>query len=112
MDSVKVLRVLGNKYNAQILRATHEPKSAQELSEDLEIPIATSYRRIEELTEAELLELAGREFSDEGRRTKVYRRSVDGINIEFGDGQVAIALEERPERRNALVDVWSHLRNE
>jgi len=112
MESVEVLRVLGNKYNAQILRATHEPKSVQELSDELEIPIATSYRRIEELTDVELLELAGREFSDEGRRTKVYRRNVDRLNVAFEDEQIEITMEERPEVRDSLVNVWSQLRNE
>ena len=71
MDPASVLRVLGNKYNAEILQATHTPKSAQELSEELDIPIATAYRRIEELEDEDLLEMEGREFSEEGRRTKV-----------------------------------------
>ena len=112
MGSVELLRVLGNKYNAEILNATGEPKSAQELSDELGIPIATSYRRIEELTEADLLELSGREFSDEGRRTKVYRRDVDDIQISFGTDGIDVALEERPEAENSLVDVWRDLKEE
>ncbi|MFC4448378.1 MULTISPECIES: helix-turn-helix domain-containing protein [Halorussus] len=112
MEAVELLRVLGNKYNAEILRATNEPKSAQELSDELEIPIATSYRRIEELTEAELLELSGREFSDEGRRTKVYRRNVDALEISFEDGAIDVSAEDRPEVDNALADVWRDLKAE
>lgn len=112
MEPVAVLRVLGNKYNAEILRATHTPKSAQELSEELDIPIATSYRRIEELEENDLLALEGKELSDEGRRTKVYRRQVDEIAVEFGTGSVTIDFTERTEAKNNLVDVWSDLRQE
>ena len=112
MESVELLRVLGNKYNARILEAAHEPKSAQELSDELDIPIATSYRRIEELTGAELLELAGQEFSEEGRRTKVYRRNVDAINVTFGEDGVDAETVERPEVRDSLVNVWSHLRSD
>jgi predicted ArsR family transcriptional regulator len=112
MDPVDVLRVLGNKYNAEILEATHSPKSAQELSEELDIPIATSYRRIEELSEHDLLKLEGKELSDEGRRTKVYRRQIDEISIQFGQDETEIETKERTEAKNALVDVWSDLRSE
>ena len=112
MEAVELLRVLGNKYNAEILRATNEPKSAQELSDELEIPIATSYRRIEELEEADLLELSGREFSDEGRRTKVYRRNVDALDVTFGDESIDVSVEERPDAENSLADVWRDLKAE
>ncbi|ODR80411.1 ArsR family transcriptional regulator [Haladaptatus sp. W1] len=101
-----MLRFHGNKYNAEILDATHEPKSAQELSDELGIPIATSYRRIEELTEANLLELTGREFSNEGRRTKVYRRDIDAVAISFHRDGIDVSVEDRTEVENALVDVW------
>lgn len=112
MDTVAVLRVLGNKYNAEILRATHTPKSAQELSDELDMPIATSYRRIEELRDIDLLELEGKELSEEGRRTKVYRRQIDEIDVEFGNGDIEISIQERTEAKNNLVDVWSDLRTE
>ena len=39
MDPVELLSTLGNKYNPEILQTTYEPKSAQELSEELDIPI-------------------------------------------------------------------------
>ncbi|RBI64028.1 ArsR family transcriptional regulator [halophilic archaeon] len=112
MGSVELLRVLGNKYNAEILSATNEPKSAQELSDELDIPIATSYRRIEELTEADLLELSGRGFSDEGRRTKVYRRDIDSLQVTFETDDIDVTIEDRPEAENSLVDVWRDLKNE
>jgi predicted ArsR family transcriptional regulator len=112
MEAVELLRVLGNKYNAEILRATNEPKSAQELSDELEIPIATSYRRIEELTEVELLELSGREFSDEGRRTKVYRRNVEALEIEFEPEAIEVFVDDRPDVDNSLADVWRDLKAE
>lgn len=109
MEPVEVLRVLGNKYNAEILQATNTPKSAQELSEELDIPIATSYRRIEELTENDLLALEGKEVSTEGRQTKVYRRQVDELNVAFKGESVDIDLKERTEAKNQLVDIWSDL---
>lgn len=103
-----LITVLGNKYNTDILTATGEPKSAQDLSDQLDVPIATCYRRINELEEADLLELHDRPLSDEHRRVKVYRRKVDGVEVDFRDG-LTVEVEERSAVKNRLDDVWRDL---
>jgi predicted ArsR family transcriptional regulator len=105
MASDELIEVLGNKYNTDILSATTEPKSAQDLSEELDVPIATCYRRIEELTDTDLLSLHDRPLSDEHRRIKVYRRNVDQIEINFENG-VSINVSERSAVKNKLDDAW------
>ncbi len=109
MASVEVLEVLGNEYNPEILEATHEPRSAQDLSEELNVPIATCYRRIDELTEANLLELHDRPLSDEHRRINVYRRNVDEVRVEFDGNDSVVYIEERSEIKSKLDDVWRTL---
>ncbi|RYJ13452.1 ArsR family transcriptional regulator [Halogeometricum borinquense] len=109
MESDRTLSALGNDYNPDILRAADEPHSAQEFSEMLDIPIATCYRRIEELTSAGLLELHDRVLSDEHRRTNVYRREVDEILIRFDGQECNIQITERPEVKNKLDDVWHQI---
>ena len=104
-EDEEIIEALGNKYNPEILDAAGEPMSAQELSEALEVPIATCYRRINELEETDLLELYDRPLSDEHRRIKVYRRSVDGVTVTFRDG-LMVDLEERSEIKNKLDQVW------
>ncbi|WP_159903437.1 ArsR/SmtB family transcription factor [Salinirussus salinus] len=108
MASVDVLRTLGNKYSAEILEATGEPRSAQELSDELDIPIATCYRRIDELTEHGLLELHDNVLSEDRRRIKVYRRNVEGVRVAFGD-ELAIDVEERSTVTNKLDEAWRSL---
>jgi predicted ArsR family transcriptional regulator len=108
MVSVDLLRTLGNKYSAEILDATDEPKSAQELSEQLDIPIATCYRRIDELTNHDLLELHDNVLSDDRRRIKVYRRNVDAIEVAFTDSLV-IDVEKRSQVTNTLDEAWRTL---
>jgi predicted ArsR family transcriptional regulator len=108
MASAELLQTLGNKYSAEILEATGEPRSAQELSDELEIPIATCYRRIDELTEHDLLELHDNILSDDRRRIKVYRRNVDAIRIEF-DETLAVNIDERSEVTNKLDEAWRTL---
>ncbi len=103
-DSSAILSALGNKYSAEILAAAGTPKSAQALSEEIGIPIATCYRRIEDLVDAGLLECEGRKLSAEGRRTNIYRRTVDEMEIDFcGDGP-RLSKKPRTEARTRLEE--------
>lgn len=106
MDPDETLLVLGTQYNSDILGATDEPKSVKRLSNDLDIPIATCYRRVEELTEAGLLELDDRVLSDEHRRTSVYRRRVDEVTVEFTEAGYEVDVAERNNVKNKLDDAW------
>ncbi|ELY37925.1 winged helix-turn-helix domain-containing protein [Natronorubrum tibetense] len=103
-DSTAVLSALGNKYSAEILCAAGTPKSAQALSNDIEIPIATCYRRIEELVDAGLLTCEGRQLSEEGRRTNIYRRTLDEIEVDFSDERPQFSRKRRTEAKNRLQD--------
>jgi len=109
MDGTEMLRVLGNEYNPQILSFAHEPRSAQELSDELDVPIATCYRRIEELTDANLLEHHDRVLSDERRRVNVYRRNIEEVVVNFSEGDVSVDVEERRQVTNRLDEAWRTL---
>lgn len=103
-DTDAVVEVLGNKYSTEILVATHEPLSAREISEKFDIPKATAYRRIEELTDVGLLKKEGRVLTEEDQRSNVYRRTVSELKLEFDDGDVS--LETREDSDNALDEMW------
>jgi len=109
MDGTEMLRVLGNEYNPQILSFAHEPRSAQELSDELDVPIATCYRRIEELTDADLLEHHDRVLSDERRRVNVYRRNIEEVVVNFSEGDISVDVEERRQVTNRLDEAWRTL---
>ena len=112
MDGMEMLRVLGNEYNPQILSFAHEPRSAQELSDELDVPIATCYRRIEELQDADLLEHHDRVLSDERRRVNVYRRNIEEVVVRFSEGGVSVEVEERRQVKNQTDVVWRTLSSE
>ena len=103
-DSRSLLSALGSKYSVEILHATRTPTSAQELSDELDVPIATCYRRIEELVEAGLLQCEGRQLSEEGRRTNVYRRTLDEISIDLTRESPTVERKERSEAKNQIQD--------
>lgn len=105
----EVVDVLGNKYSPEILLATEEPTSAQEMSDEFGIPIATAYRRIEELTEAGLLEKKGRRLTEDDQRSNIYQRNVDGVVIEFENGEFTVSIEDRDQPKNPIDEVWRTL---
>ncbi|MFB6302521.1 MAG: helix-turn-helix domain-containing protein [Haloferacaceae archaeon] len=105
----ELVRTLGDKYSAEILGTTNEPQSAQELSDRLDIPIATCYRRIEDLTDVGLLSLEDSVLSEERRRVDVYRREVDQLTISFGEASYSVTVDERSEVKNKLDDAWRAL---
>jgi len=102
--SEDLLSPLKNKYSFEILCATRTPASAQELSDEIEVPIATCYRRIEELVEAGFLKTVGRELSEDGRRTNVYRRTVDEVTVDLTGDRPNVSRKERSEAKNRLED--------
>jgi predicted ArsR family transcriptional regulator len=111
-ESQDVLPAVGKKYSAEILVATAEPRSAQELSDDLDIPIATCYRRIDELVDQGLLEAHGTHVVGSNREETVYRRSADDITVDFSDS-ISVSVESRSSKRK-IDRIWrklQHIRN-
>ncbi|MFC6955061.1 helix-turn-helix domain-containing protein [Halorubellus litoreus] len=102
--ATSVLTALGNKYSAEILCAARTPTSVQDLSDELGVPIATCYRRIEELESVGLLQCEGRQLSDEGRRTNVYRRTLDEFAIEFTGEGPTLSTEDRSAAKNQIQE--------
>ncbi|ERG94508.1 helix-turn-helix domain-containing protein [Haloquadratum walsbyi] len=104
----EILAAIGSKYNADILRVSNQPQSAQELSERLGVPIATCYRRIDQLTDASLLEFHDDALSDQRRHRKVYQRNVDKITIQFNRENMEMDLSYRSEHSSQLSRVRQH----
>jgi hypothetical protein len=66
-----------------ILRATHSPRTAPEISEECDIPLSTVYRKVDRLTELSLLETRIR-IDSSGRHPTQYQRGIDGLLIQIG----------------------------
>ncbi len=98
-----MLAVLGKKYSTEILVATAEPQSVTELSTELDIPIATCYRRVEELADHGLLEC----IEDDEHQQNRYERSVDGIQFAFSP----VSVTPRETAATSAIDtLWQTLR--
>lgn len=86
--------VLGDEDCRSILIATgEEARSASELSERCDLPLSTTYRKVERLTDAGLLS-EGIRLRRSGKHTSEYVRCVDDVHVAIGgDGDFELTLE-------------------
>lgn len=89
---MKLIETLGKTYSVKILGAADEPISTTELSDSLDIPPATCYRRVKQLASVGLLEECRSEPDGSGGAT-LYRRTSDGIGIQFGRNPSALTWD-------------------
>lgn len=94
LDLFKVSKLLADEYVVKILAATiWEPKSAQQLAFDLDIPIAACYRKIHDTTKAGLLTCTGNAITKRGKSVKLYKSQVNSIKLLFERGQLKVELD-------------------
>ncbi|WP_280585792.1 helix-turn-helix domain-containing protein [Halorubrum sp. Boch-26] len=115
-----VLDALADDAARRIVTALTEPKTASDLSEECDIPLSTTYRKLEKLTDASLL----RESTDirrDGQHTTRYSVSFDAVTVSIddaddeADGPRDLTVEfsrSEPTRDERLADLWSELREE
>lgn len=84
-DAVEaLLDAFDDAYCRAILDATSERAlSAKEISEACELPLSTTYRKLEQLTDAGLLAERTR-LSRTGKHTSEYRRVVEDVVVTIG----------------------------
>jgi len=116
-DLQAVLDALDDEDCRSFVQALEEPMTASELSEACNVPLSTTYRKLDLLTEASLLG-ERTEIRSDGQQTTRYavefdevRVFVEGETREKRDFQVEIQRPERtPDQR--LADLWSEVRKE
>mgnify|MGYP000486506125 CR=1 FL=1 len=112
-DLEAVLDALDDSDARTIIRSLDEPMTASQLSETCDIPLSTMYRKLDLLTEAELLN-EGTQIRADGHHATTYEVAFDAVRIELTDGreiQVQVeGRERRPDQR--LAELWSEVRRE
>ena len=112
----EVLDALADDAARRIVAALSEPKTASDLSEECDIPLSTTYRKLEKLTDASLLE-ESTDIRRDGQHTTRYAVSFETVTVSLGGGNDTRAFDvefTRPERSRdeRLADLWSELREE
>ena len=116
----EVLDALADDAARRIVAALTEPKTASELSEECDIPLSTTYRKLEKLTDASLLS-ESTDIRRDGQHTTRYSVSFDAVTVSVDEGSEDGADRRefdvefsRPDRTRdeRLADLWSELREE
>jgi DNA-binding transcriptional ArsR family regulator len=94
-----VLHALHDDDCRAVLEATdEEPLSASELADTCDLPLSTTYRKLDTLTETGLLAERTRLCPD-GKHASEYVRVVDEVLVDADDGfELTITRRELPER--------------
>lgn len=112
-ELLSVLDALDDADARAIIRALAEPMTASELSDECEIPLSTTYRKLDLLTEADLL-TEGTEIRADGHHTTTYEVTFDEVRIELSEDRRlrvdVVQPDQSPERQ--LADIWSAVRRE
>ena len=110
-----VLDALADDAARRIVAALSEPKTASDLSEECDIPLSTTYRKLEALTDASLLE-ESTDIRRDGQHTTRYSVAFETVTVSVNDEEDrAFDVEfTRPDRSRdeRLADLWSELREE
>ncbi len=109
-DPVSVLDCLGDEYSVRILSALSDKQmSANGLSEELDIPIATVYRRIETLSDAGLIEYEGKALTQDDKRVKVYRSYIDEVRVFFESDEPKVEMKKYSDAQKSIDEAWKRI---
>lgn len=111
-DLQRVLTALDDADCRHIVEELNDPMTASEVAETCEIPMSTTYRKLELLSEAELL-AEGTEIRPDGHHATLYERDFEEICVGLDDDRLAVEVE-RPARTadERLANIWSEVRKE
>lgn len=79
---------------ALLQAAAGEALSASELSEACDLPLSTTYRKVDTLTETGLLEERLR-ISSSGKHTSEYALRVEGVHVSLAGDGVDVTVDHR-----------------
>jgi predicted transcriptional regulator len=94
-DNDEILSIIGDEHSRKILSilSTNE-MSAQEISNKLEIPRTTTYRKIKNLEDLGLVKKTKVIRTLEGLDESYYKSLVSGIDIKFKEGEITCKIEK------------------
>ena len=108
-----VLEALADDASQRFIAALTEPKTASELSEECDVPLSTTYRKLEKLTDASLLE-ESTEIRRDGQHTTRYSVAFNDVTVSVDEAGDLVVEFSRPDRSRdeRLAELWSELREE
>ena len=112
-DLQSVLDALDDPDCRTIIEHLDEPMTASEVSEECDIPMSTTYRKLDLLTEASLL-MEGTEIRSDGHHATRYRIDFETVEIGLTDDRALEVSVGRPAQTadERLASIWGEVRKE
>ncbi len=112
-DLQAVLDALDDPDCRAIVRALGEPMTADEVAEAADVPLSTTYRKLDLLTEASLLD-EGIAVRPDGQHASRYVVAFEEVVIGLSeDREFEADIARRPRSADErLADLWSEVRKE
>ena len=112
-DSQSIFDALEDSDCRRIIEHLEEPRTAKELSEDCELPLSTTYRKLDILTNASLLSERTVIQSD-GHHTTQYEIAFEQVAIDLNeDHELTVGIQREPESTDErLESLWAEVRRE
>ncbi len=106
-----LIRALADEYSRKILLGTIDrARSVEELSASEQIPISTSYRRVNEMRDIGLLTVEKTIITDDGKKFELYRSSFRSIKLQLNQGEIVLDVELNEDVATRLSRLWSSMR--
>ncbi|MGA1821864.1 MAG: winged helix-turn-helix transcriptional regulator [Thermoplasmatota archaeon] len=103
MNVSHMLELMSDEYILRILNITkNRPLTISDISRDLGIPIASCYRRIEDLIEEDMIRVRDH-LTDRGRKTKGYVSTVKRMDIKYDVVDIRIDITNLDGTKRSLV---------
>lgn len=112
-DAQDVLDVLDDPDCRTIIERVEGAMTASELADACDIPLSTTYRKLDLLSEASLLE-ERIELRSDGRHTTRYTLAFDEVRVTLDEDRSLDVVVERRDRSpdERLSDLWSEVKKE
>ncbi|SEN96261.1 Helix-turn-helix domain-containing protein [Halorientalis persicus] len=113
-DLQDVLDALDDPKCRAIVRNLDEPMTAEEISEVCDVPLSTTYRKLDLLTEASLLR-ESMEIRPDGQHASKYEVDFEEVvvGLDDGDRTFEVGISRVPRTADErLRDLWSEVRKE
>lgn len=112
-DVQSVLDALADPDCRRLLAALDDPLTAQEAAERCDLPQTSTYRKLEKLREADLVD-EETEIRADGHHATRYVRDFSGVFVGF-DGEESFEVDVLGESRSPderLADLWGRVSDE
>ena len=108
----EILDTIGDQHARRVLATvSHDPKSAKELADEVDLSLPTVYRRIEMLKEYDLVKDRTL-VAEDGNHYKVYESNFESSVISLQDDEFKVRVYHEENLPDRFSQLWDELHAE